>query len=222
MRTDLPNHPDGCPPVARDGWVYILLGVVATGASLALSFLLAALLGAGTLFVIWFFRDPRRISPTVEGAVLSPADGTVLFVEPTAGDADVGPGTVISIFMSVFNVHINRVPVGGTVTAVRRHGGSFLAAYRRDASEANERVELLIQGQRGMVKVVQIAGLIARRIVCRPSVGQALLAGQRYGLIKFGSRVDLCLPQGYRAAVSAGDKVRGALTVVARFGEGPR
>ncbi len=221
MRTEPNAYSDDFPPVARDGWIYIAAGAFATVLFLGLGWYdPAAALLLGTLFVVWFFRDPRRSSPREEGALLSPADGTILGVEPVAADPDIGAGRVVSIFMSVFNVHVNRCPLDGTVRDVRYQRGRFLSAYKKEAPEENERNEVVIEGKRGRVKFVQIAGLIARRIVCRLKPGDPTLAGERFGLIKFGSRVDAFIPGGYRLAVGPGDKVRAGLTVLARWEEG--
>jgi phosphatidylserine decarboxylase len=214
-------YPDDFPPVARDGLVYICLGAALSAGAFALCWTaVGLLLGSGTAFVVWFFRDPRRTTPTGDDLAVSPADGAVLHVEPVTGDSDTGPGSVISIFMNVFNVHVNRSPVAGKVIAVRPRAGRFLSAWNREAVDVNERTEVVVAGPRGPVKFVQVAGLVARRIVCRLQPGDGVLTGQRVGLIKFGSRVDVFLPAAYLPSVAAGDRVTAGVTVIARAGSG--
>ncbi len=216
MRTETNRYSDDFPPVAREGWVYIGSGLAITLAVWYTwdSFLTALPFLAGTLFVVWFFRDPRRISPAGENLLLAPADGTVLSVGQNRDD-DHGGGVVICIFMSVFSVHVNRCPLTGVATSVTHHPGRFLSAFKSEAAQVNERNEVIFNGPHGKVKCVQIAGLVARRIVCRLSATDEVTAGQRYGMIKFGSRVDVHLPPAYRPMVRPGDKVRGALTIIA-------
>lgn len=210
------SYPDNVPPVAREGWPWVAGFALLGAAGWVLSPWLAGILLAGAAFCAWFFRDPRRRTPRDEDHVISPADGTILWVRPSIPDQDVGTGEVVAIFMSVFNVHVNRAPIDGTVTAIRHFPGSFVSAFREEAGERNERCETVFEGDRLTVKAVQIAGLIARRIVCRAAVGDTVFAGQRYGLIKFGSRVDVHLPPAWRATVAAGDRVTAGVTIIAR------
>lgn len=162
------------------------------------------------LFVLWFFRDPERRIPAGEGLVLSPADGRVTGVEDESGRAR------ITIFLSVFNCHINRSPVAGTIIDTRYTPGRYRPAFDRRAGRDNERNHLTIRAPDGEYGVTQIAGLLARRIVCRKRAGDALRRGERIGMIRFGSRTDLLLPPGLRPLVAIGDRVRGGLTIMAR------
>lgn len=167
-----------------------------------------ALLG---LFSLFFFRDPERPIPDDEALVLSPADGRVMAV------ADDPEGVVITIFLSVLDVHVNRVPVAGRVISVTHRPGRFLAAFRPEAAEVNERTDLVLETPPGRVTVSQIAGFIARRIVVRVRPGDRLAAGDRYGLIRFGSCTQLVLPPGATPLVRVGDRVRGGSSVVASW-----
>jgi phosphatidylserine decarboxylase len=164
----------------------------------------------GTL-VSLFFRDPERKIIDDDNFILSPADGRVQDIKTVDGRI------VISIFLSVFNVHINRAPVAGVVKRAFYRKGKFLAAFREDASDVNERYELEIENLSGAVVVHQIAGVIARRVVCRVKEGQSLKSGERFGLIRFGSRVDLFLPGNVIVVISKGKKVKGGLTVMGKW-----
>jgi phosphatidylserine decarboxylase len=184
--------------------------VLAFGASAALLFLWspwAALPSVAlTLFSLWFFRDPRRTPPEGEGLLVSPADGKIIRVDPRR----------ISIFLNVFDVHVCRTPAAGKVETVEHIRGRFLAAFRHEASEANERAVLTVRPDRGApVRFVLVAGLVARRIVCRVEPGDVLRAGDRVGLIRFGSRVDVDLPEAYAARVTMGQRVVAGETILA-------
>ncbi len=162
------------------------------------------------LFVAYFFRDPERSIPQGPGLVVSPADGRVTDVES-------GPeGSRVSIFLSVFDVHINRAPIAGTVRARQYTPGRFLPAWDPRVARENERNHLVIEATDGIYGVTQIAGILARRIVCRKFEGDRLERGERIGLIRFGSRTDLHLPPGILPQVRVGDRVRGGLTVLGR------
>ena len=161
-------------------------------------------------FVLFFFRDPERRPPQAEGLVVAPADGRVTQVESTL------EGTRVTIFLSLFNCHINRAPVSGRVVSTRHTAGRFLPAFDPGAGRENERNHIVIRAADGDYGVTQIAGLLARRIVCRLKPGDDVRLGQRFGLIQFGSRTDVLLPPGITPAVAAGDRVRGAVTVVGR------
>jgi phosphatidylserine decarboxylase len=174
----------------------------------------AAALGALALCFLAFFRDPDRIAPVVPGAVLAPADGRVMGVVEI-DDPWVGRAVRVSIFLSPLDVHVNRAPMAAVVRDVEYVHGRFLAAYRPEASEVNERCTLLLDGDQGHVAVRQIAGVLARRIVCRVKRGDKLEAGQRFGLIRFGSRTDLIAPRGTDVRVAVGDRVRGGETIMA-------
>ena len=201
-------------PVAAEGWPFIfppaaaacILGLVGWWPA-------AAALGAVALGCLGFFRDPERTGPGVPGAVLAPADGRVMRVAEI-DDPWVGPAVRVSIFLSPLDVHVNRSPVAGLVEGVQHAAGRFLAAYRDEASELNERCTLALQGETARVGVKQIAGVVARRIVCRARQGDKLQAGERYGLIRFGTRTDLVVPKGTEIRVRVGDRVRGGETVM--------
>ena len=176
--------------------------------------LVPLLLGVG--FCLYFFRDPERIPPPGDHLVVSPADGRVLEVveEHEARFLD-APVTRVSIFMSPLDVHVNRSPVAGGVELVRHTAGKFRAAFHDKASLDNERNAVVLEGGGRRYLVVQVAGALARRIVCRRRVGDRLARGERYGMIMFGSRVDLFLPAGVAPRVAKNDRVRGGLTVIA-------
>ncbi len=167
-------------------------------------------------FVAYFFRDPERTPPSGPGAVAAPADGRIIAIE----DSENG-GQMIGIFLAIYDVHINRSPVAGAIRKIEYRPGKFLAAFNKKAAEANEQNAFDIQAESGEnFRVVQIAGVAARRIVCWKKVGDILDRGQRIGLIQFGSRTDLYLPPGYEITVKKGDKVRGGETIVARSTQG--
>jgi phosphatidylserine decarboxylase len=208
--------------IAREGWPVIamaagVLGVVGVVGTLAghPASLLPLVLGVG--FCLYFFRDPERQPPPGEGLVVSPADGRVLAVAPGREERFLGaPATRISIFMSPLDVHVNRTPVSGTVAAVRHSPGRFRAAFSDKSSLDNEHNTLVIDDGGGRrYLLVQIAGALARRIVCRVGVGDRVRRGERFGLIMFGSRVDFFLPAGVEARVGPGDRVRAGSSVVA-------
>jgi len=166
-------------------------------------------------FVAFFFRDPERDAPEGTGLIVAPADGRVISVE------DHPEGARVAIFLSLFNCHINRSPVAGTILSTRHTPGRFRPAWDARVDRENERNHLLIRGAEGEYGVTQIAGVLARRIVCPRRPGDRLERGERIGLIQFGSRTDLRLPPGVRPVVAAGDRVRGGVTVVARAAGAP-
>lgn len=179
----------------------------------------ALLLSSLGLVVALFFRDPAREPPQAPGVVVAPADGRVLF----AGEAEpegAPPGTwlQISIFLSPLDVHVNRVPIGGRITRVDHVRGTFLPAYRPGAGGSNERSEVWLEHAGHTVVFRQVVGALARRVVCRVTPGTAVRTGQRFGIMKFGSRMDVFLPPGATLATTRGDRVRGGETVVARLG----
>ena len=206
--------------IVKDAFVLGALPLALAGVAGALGWeWLGGVLLACTVFVACFFRNPPRFIEGDERAVVAPADGRVL----EAGEIELPDGSKakrVGIFLSVFNVHVNRAPLAGRVVSVERGGSEFLAAFNRRAESANVRCTLTLdtaQGER--VRVVQITGLIARRIVCHPTVGEWLRRGDRYGLIRFGSRTDVVLPLTAELRVRRGDRVRGGSTIVARLPE---
>lgn len=202
-------------PVAVEGFPFIVaFGVVAAGlyfiAGSVQSGILFAFSGVAALlalFTVFFFRNPHRIVPLVENGVIAPADGRIIFMGDAREEQTGEEMVKISIFMSVFNVHINRVPLTGRIVDNFYVKGKFLDVRDERATFENERNGLVIETSGGRrVIVVQVAGLIARRIVCYPRVGEMLTMGQRYGLIRFGSRLDVFLPKGSEIRVKVGEK----------------
>lgn len=185
-------------------------------------------IGAGlTVWVYYFFRDPVRVTPDRKGIMVSPADGVVSLLEPAVPPAELGLGdeamTRISVFMSVFNGHVNRAPAAGKITAVAYRPGKFLNASLDKASEDNERNGITIELPDGRkFGTVQIAGLVARRILCWSKEGQDIGIGERFGLIRFGSRLDIYLPEGAKPMVSIGQTMIAGETVIADLGETPQ
>jgi phosphatidylserine decarboxylase len=207
------------PIIAREGWTFLALSIIA---ALVLSFLglwvLAVLVWVVVVFIAQFFRDPARRVPREPNAVLSPADGKVVSVGKTRDPYLDRDALKISVFMNVFNVHSNRSPVDGDVVAAWYHAGSFVNAALDKASIENERNALHLRTSTGRdVTCVQIAGLIARRILCYVKPGDTLARGQRYGFIRFGSRVDVYLPLDARPNVAIGDAVYATETVLAEL-----
>jgi phosphatidylserine decarboxylase len=201
-------------PIAREGWPFIVLpGAIALGLALARRRLLAAPFAAASLLSLGFFRDPERAVASEPNGVLAPADGRVTLVDE-AEDAFVGPSARIAIFLSPLDVHVNRSPIAGLVAGSVYTPGRFLAAYRAGAGDFNERCALHIQGETARITVVQIAGVAARRIVCRVGPGDKLQAGDRFGMIRFGSRTDCYMPRGSDIRVRVGDRVLGGVTTI--------
>ena len=209
------NYPH--PLLAREGWPFIAIAFfVAVFASFFLGPFLALLCWLALAFIVQFFRDPPRPVPTEPNVVLSPADGRVVKVEKVRDPYAERDAILISVFMNVFNVHSNRSAVDGTVRTVQYFPGKFVNADLDKASTENERNALVMRlpdGER--VSVVQVAGLIARRILCYVKQGETLARGQRYGFIRFGSRVDVYLPLTARPKVAVGDKVYATTTILA-------
>jgi phosphatidylserine decarboxylase len=208
------NYPH--PLIAREGWPFLAIAVAAAALLTAYSIVWSIPLWIIALFVLQFFRDPPREVPGDAKTVVSPADGRIVAVEK-ARDPYLDRETVkVSVFMNVFNVHSNRAPVDGQVKQVFYSAGSFVNAALDKASTENERNALWIHAEAGAdVTCVQVAGLIARRILCYVKAGDTLQRGQRYGFIRFGSRVDVYLPPNARIKVALGDKVYAASTVLA-------
>jgi phosphatidylserine decarboxylase len=205
------------PVIAREGWRFLALAVVVAVVLSFLGWWIAAFIAwAVALFVLQFFRDPARTVPEAPKAVLSPADGRVVKVETTRDPYLARDALKISVFMNVFNVHSNRSPVDGTVANRWYHAGSFLNAALDKASLENERNALHLRTASGQdVTCVQIAGLIARRILCYVDSGAVLHRGERYGFIRFGSRVDVYLDPAARPRVAVGDIVLATETILA-------
>ncbi len=210
------NYPH--PIIAREGWPFLAIAFAA--ALLASQYLggWAIPFWIIALFVLQFFRDPARIIPTDPKAVLSPADGRIVVVEKTMDPYANREALKISVFMNVFNVHSNRAPVDGKIEKVEYFPGKFVNADLDKASIENERNALVITAANGeTVTCVQVAGLIARRILCYVNASDVLARGQRYGFIRFGSRVDVYLPLTARPLVTVGDKVSATETILAEF-----
>lgn len=212
----VPIHPEGYPFIAGFGVVALVLGLFST-----------SLFWIGLILTAWcayFFRDPQRVTPIDDRLVISPADGVVSAVGPAVPPKELGLGpnemTRISVFMNVFSCHVNRSPVRGRITKVEHKPGSFLNAELDKASTENERNGLVIQSPNGTVATVQIAGLVARRIVCWVDQGYSLGVGERFGLIRFGSRVDVYMPLDSQPRVAVGQTAVAGETVIAEFGAG--
>ncbi|MBU8847895.1 MAG: phosphatidylserine decarboxylase family protein [Desulfobacterales bacterium] len=204
-------------PVAQPGLIFIFITILITGMLFYFGWGLSAWIClAVTLFVCWFFRDPDRDIPQDEKSLVSPADGKVIIVEKQEKcDYLPEPCIKVSIFMNVFNVHVNRIPFDGVVQKVLYHPGKFMNASFDKASTHNERNALIIKtADNAGFAVVQIAGLVARRIVNCVKEGEKIRKGDRYGMIRFGSRLDLYLPQDFEVAVSVGEKTKAGSTVI--------
>lgn len=207
-------------PIHKEGYKFIGIFAAVT----VLLFLLWQPLGwIGVLLTVWcyyFFRDPDRQTPIRDGLLVSPADGVISLIEPAVPPAELGMGeqplTRVSVFMNVFNCHVNRAPIGGKITKIAYRPGKFLNASLDKASADNERNSLAIEMPDGRkIAVVQIAGLVARRILCEVKEGQVLATGERFGMIRFGSRVDVYLPEGVEPMVALGQTMISAETVIA-------
>lgn len=197
-----------------DGILYgVALIVMGSGAALWLGFGWATPLWVLAAFVLFFFRDPDRLIPAGEG-IVSPADGRIVDLRQI--EMDGRPWWKISIFLNIFDVHVNRAPLGGIISKQVYSAGKFLVASRSEASFANEQNTVTIEGECATVVFKQIAGLVARRIVFNKKVGDRVERGERVGLIKFGSRVDLFLPLGFTPQVAVGDRVKGGSSWIAR------
>lgn len=204
-------------PIARPGYGVIGATAFLTAILAVLGLKLPALLALTACgFCVWFFRDPDRMTPGGQEVVVAPADGKVIFAgrEDNSPFVD-GPCRRVSIFMSIFNVHVNRVPFDGVVTGIDYHPGKFFSANLDKAAEQNEKNAVYIETPEGrQLCVVQIAGLIARRIICKLQPGDQVRRGRRFGMICFGSRLDLYLPEDAELAVTAGQKVKAGTTIV--------
>jgi phosphatidylserine decarboxylase len=209
-------------PIHREGYPFIAGFAVVT---LVLGYFSSILFWIGLILTAWciyFFRDPERVTPVDDRLVVSPADGIVSAVGPAVPPRELGLGsaemTRISVFMNVFSCHVNRAPVRGRVSRIEHRPGAFLNAELDKASTENERNGLVIDSPNGTVVAVQIAGLVARRIVCWADAGSNIGVGERFGLFRFGSRVDVYLPAGAAPRVAIGQTAGGGETVIAEFG----
>lgn len=214
------------PPMHPAGRPFVLGAAAATLVLRRLSRRLGVVAAVLTGAIAWFFREPGRVTPTRSNLAVAAADGTVSQVVPASPPAELGLGSRewlrISVFLSVFDVHVQRAPVSGQVARAEYRAGKFLSADLDKASEDNERNSLLLATPEGHeVAVVQIAGLIARRIVCQVAAGDKVRAGDTYGLIRFGSRVDLYVPTGSRVLVEPGQRTIGGETVLAELPDSP-
>ena len=210
-------------PPHKAGYPFILGGIAVAVLGLLLWHPLTWAGLLFTVFCLYFFRDPERVLPPRAGAFVAPADGLVVSIERAAPPAELGlshePRTRVAIFLSVLDVHVNRAPIGGVVRKIAYHPGKFFGAADEKASDENERNSLILDLPGGQeVVVVQIAGLIARRILCDVKEGQSLAAGERFGIIRFGSRTDLYLPAGCEPLVAVGQRMVGGESVIAELG----
>jgi phosphatidylserine decarboxylase len=216
--------PEGYPFIFWSFLVTVALSVLLfwtrkAGSGHALVYFLAAAFGVSLIlsfFMLFFFRDPDRKIPEGQGLFVSPADGRVMLIRDVIEkDYLKSETTEISIFMSPLNVHVNRAPCDGRVIAVKYSPGKYMAAYRENSSIENENIVMVLEGKQGRVLVRQVAGFLARRAVCRAKVGDMLRRGERYGIIKFSSRLDVYLPKKAAIRVKLGEKVKAGETVVA-------
>ena len=207
-------------PVAKEGMPFIGLAVFTTLTFAILGYTVPALaLLLTTLFITWFFRDPERMGPVREDCLLSPADGKIILIQKNgSNDLLEGESCKISVFMNVFNVHVNRAPCNGTVDTTVYTPGLFYSADSAKGDLKNERCAVFLTTEDGQkIAFVQVAGLIARRIICWLEPGDVVKRGQRFGLIRFGSRVDIHLPASIRVDVQVGDTVRAGETIIGSF-----
>lgn len=207
-------------PIVKEGLPFLGLSLMASvafwiGGWWPLSVFFLALF----LFIAFFFRNPERLAPVGAHLVCSPADGKVIFVGCAKENEFIKEEVQkVSIFMSIWDVHVNRVPIDATVKNIKHHRGRFMAAFEDRASEENERNCMLLETAKGVkIVLVQVAGLVARRIVCYPNVGAFILKGQRFGLIRFGSRCDIYFPKEAQILVKKGDTVLGGETLLAEL-----
>ncbi len=205
--------------MVRDGYRFAIpLLIISFGFVYLQLPVLALSVGLITAFVCWFFRNPAREVPQGSGLIVSPADGKVVkILEVEAQDGRQAAARQISIFMNIFDVHVNRAPIAGTLERLEYRRGRFRAAYEDEASRVNEQNIIAIHGQGTTVLMKQIAGLIARRVVCWKTPGDTLERGEAIGLIRFGSRVDLVVPIGARILVCEGDRVKGGSSIIGKL-----
>jgi phosphatidylserine decarboxylase len=205
-------------PVVKEGMPYIIALAIVTAVVAYFHLLWSLVPGALLLFVTFFFRNPCRCIPAESGIIVSPADGRVMSVTEVYEDQFIkGPARKVNIFLSVFDVHINRIPICGTIKYQQYIKGRFLPAWREEVSAENERHTLGIENDSMKVLVTQIAGIIARRIISWVTVGDELCQGERYGLIKFGSSTEVTVPMNVEILVKKGDRVKGGETIIGRL-----
>ena len=215
-RVRVPFHVKKTLRIVKESIPYILVpGLIAVAAAVLGFWYVAAFLLVITLFMAFFFRDPKRVPPSDPDVVVSPADGRVTRIGPSASGADAS--NVISIFLSPLDVHINRSPIPGKIVDMIYSPGKFLMATNEKASLVNEQNALTIQGEKITVVCKQIAGILARRVVCWKGKGDNLGLGERFGMIKFSSRTDVLLPPNVKITVKEGQRVRGGTTVIGRI-----
>jgi phosphatidylserine decarboxylase len=210
------------PAIHKEGFLFIAIFLIVTVCLFFVSNTAGWIAILLTIWCVFFFRDPQRVVPLIPDAIVSPADGRVDNIAKATPPKELNMGneelTRVSIFLSVFDVHVNRIPISGTVKHLHYHPGKFLSATLDKASDLNERQSILIETPGGdKIAVVQIAGLIARRIVCDLDENKAVKAGERFGIIRFGSRVDIFLPKGIEPKVSLGQYMIGGETVIANL-----
>lgn len=210
-------------PIHKEGYKFIFIFAIATAILALISNVLGLIGLVATLWCVFFFRDPERFVPLEDNAIISPADGVVTRVEYGAeAPEELGYGKTkfnkISIFLNVFNVHVNRIPLSGSVTKVIYRPGKFLSANAEDASVENERNSVVVKNANGTeIIFVQVAGLVARRIISDIKEGQEVVAGQRYGIIRFGSRADLYFPENVEIKSLLGQTMVGGETIIAKI-----
>lgn len=206
-------------PVAREGWIFIIFCILISMFLYYLAGYAGAVIGlVFTIFCLFFFRNPERVIPSGREVVVSPADGVIMDITTMAEDRFMKANTQrVRIFLNIFNVHVNRNPIAGKVEWVEKVAGEYLPAYKDEASYKNVRNYLGISTEWGRIMVVQITGLIARRLVCWVQPGDTMQTGDRFGLIRFGSCTEIYLPEKVSINVKPGQKVKGGETVIARF-----
>lgn len=210
------------PSIHKEGYIFIAIFAVITLLLFQVSNFMGVICLVLTVWCVCFFRDPDRVTPPGDKLIVSPADGQVVGISeaPAPIELDMGDKefTKVSIFLSVFDVHVNRIPIAGKITQLHYHPGKFFNASLDKASEFNERQTVLVETDKGVkIPVVQIAGLVARRIVCSLDENQEVKAGERFGIIRFGSRVDVYLPKGTKVDVLKGQRTIGGETIIAKL-----
>jgi len=212
---------DNIPNINKEGYIFILIALIATFILFTLGWSgLGFICSIVTAWCIYFFRDPERIIPDNPNAIVSPADGKVCAISEVSPPQELSLGTAkmqrVSIFLNVFDVHVNRIPIAGKITKMHYHEGKFFNASLDKASEHNERQLLQLETKEKLkIGVVQIAGLVARRIVCHAKEKQSFKTGDRFGIIRFGSRTDLYLPKNIKVLVQKGQSMIGGETIIA-------